>query len=468
MTPALRVLLTGYEAAPFFKRGGLGDVLGSLPKALRDIGVDARVIIPYYQDIENKYKLPKIGQYPIVFGEDIEQVGVYEKDLVYFLSNRKYLSSINTRGRNKKIDQFAFFDLAVVEFSSFILEKKRWYPTLIHCNDWHTGLIPLLIEQRIPTLLTIHNLNYQGWGSRKVLDLLHVKDEEVKELRRGVPVTEINVLGEGILHATAVSTVSPSYAHEITSDYDSDPIHLYLRRREIEGKDHGVKGIINGIDYAAWNPKYDINSWEKSKKKNKELLLESMALKLRPTFCFIGRMAGQKGLDILTAAIDKILSKDLPAGRQGRNAANFILLGSGTAAIEKMVKSVANRYKDNVRVELSYNEEFARKLYAGADFIIIPSRYEPCGLIQMIAMRYATLPIASKTGGLKDTISHGKNGFLFEKESVSGLSNAIKRALTVYKNKAHKTMVVNALKTDFSWEKSAALYKKLYLDIIRE
>lgn len=462
MERPLHVLITGYEAAPFYKRGGLGDVLGSLPKALRDIGVDARVIIPYYQDIENKYKFPKIGDYSIVFGSGIEHVGVYEYGHVYFLSNKKYLASINTRGRNKKIDQFAFFDLAVVEFFSFILEKKKWYPMIIHCNDWHTGFIPLLIEQRIPTLLTIHNLNYQGWGSSKVLDLLHVKDEKVKELRRGVPATEINVLGEGILHATAVSTVSPSYAHEITSDYADDPIHLYLMRREKEGKDHGVKGIINGIDYAAWNPQYEITSWKRRKNKKKEVLLKSMGLEDRPTFCFIGRMAGQKGLDILVKAIDKILSKD-------NNAANFILLGSGIPAIEKMVKKTVYTYKDNVRAELSYNEEFAHTLYAGADFIIIPSRYEPCGLIQMIAMRYATIPIASKTGGLKDTISHGENGFLFEKESVLGLVKAIRKTLSILaKESSYKRMVENAIKTDFSWGKSARLYKELYIDIINE
>ncbi|MDO8460873.1 MAG: glycogen/starch synthase [bacterium] len=462
--PALKVLITGYEAAPFFKRGGLGDVLGSLPKALRDIGVDARVIIPYYEDIEKKsarFRINKIGEYSIVFGSDIEHIGVYGGPHVYFLSNRKYLSSINTRGRNKKIDQFAFFDLAVVEFSHFILEKKKWYPRLIHCNDWHTGFIPLLIEQRIPTLLTIHNLNYQGWGSSKVLDLLHVKDEAVKELKRGVPVTEVNVLGEGILHATRVSTVSPSYAKEITSDYDGDPIHLYLKRREKEGKDHGVMGIVNGIDYETWNPKYDANSWEKAKKKNKKLLLKSMGLADRPTFCFIGRMAGQKGLDILIKAIDKIL--------QGKNAANFILLGSGVPSIEKMVNKTANKYKDNVRVELSYNEEFAHKLYAGSDFIIIPSRYEPCGLIQMIAMRYGTIPIAAKTGGLKDTISHAKNGFLFKKGSASGLVEGVKIALMICQSHSlYEKMVKSALQTDFSWNKSAKLYKELYLDIIKE
>ncbi|MBI1919351.1 glycogen synthase [Candidatus Microgenomates bacterium] len=459
----MRVLITGYEAAPFFKRGGLGDVLGSLPKALRKIGVDVRVIIPYYQDIEKKYKFPKIGEYAIVFGSDIEQIGVYEGGDVYFLSNRKYLNSINTRGRNKKIDQFAFFDLAVVEFSSFILEKKKWYPNIIHCNDWHTGLIPLLIEQRIPTLLTIHNLNYQGRGSGRVLDLLHVKDEKVKELKRGTPATEINVLGEGIIHATRVSTVSPTYAREITNSYDHDPIHAFLKRREEEkGKKDDVLGILNGIDYAAWNSNYDVVSWESRKKKNKEALLKSVGLTDRPTFCFIGRMARQKGLDILVRAIDKILSKD-------KNAANFIVLGSGIPTIEKMVKKTASAYKDNVRVELSYNDELAHKLYAGSDFIIIPSRYEPCGLIQMIAMRYATLPIASKTGGLKDTISHGKNGFLFGKESVSGLVVGVRKALAVFNNYPHyEKMVKFALQTDFSWNRSAKLYKKLYIDITRE
>lgn len=480
----MNILITAHEAAPFYKWGGLGDFTGSLPKALNKIGLDARIVIPFYQIVreefnKNKFgvKEEKIGEFNIHFGQEYEQISIYKSYFpktnihVYFLSNKPFLSYSGPRGRNKKIDQFAFFDLAVSHFISWLVVNESWKPQVIHCNDWHTALVPLILQKKakinISTLLTIHNLNHQGSGSLKVLDLLDIKDEEVKTLRRGKPVTDINVLGEGIMHATRVSTVSPTYAKEIFENYERNPIGYFLdKRKKDRGEKDEVIGILNGIDYEVWNPKvdkfifhqYDDENFEDGKKNNKGDLLKSLSLEDRPTFCFIGRMARQKGIDLLIKAVNKIENFDF----------NLIILGSGRHDIEKSVVDFARRYPTKVRAQIAYNEDMAHKLYAGCDFIIIPSHYEPCGLIQMVAMKYATLPVASKTGGLKDSISNGKNGILFKKNSVSSLTRAIKETLSIFKNKKHfKNMLMDAIKTDFSWDKSAILYKNLYEDIVR-
>jgi starch synthase len=469
----MNVLITGYEVSPFFKRGGLGDVMGSLPKALNKIGVDCRVVVPCYVEMLENANGKRIGEFYVHFGDKEEEVGVYKSYLpdsncvVYFLSNKPILSHINLRGRNKKIDQFAFFSLAVVHLIAWLMENKKWEVNLVHCNDWHTALVPLIMKNKIkppiPTLLTIHNLSYQGFGSRKVLDLLHFKNDETKELKREIPTKEIDILGEGILHATKVSTVSPNYALEIVrEEHCHREIYGYLRKREaILGKDGKIIGILNGIDYDVWNPekdnviprKYGVSDWEEGKKAAKEDLLKFFSLEPKTTFCFVGRMAVQKGIDVLIKVAKTIVQKD----------ANLILLGSGDPNIEKSVKRIAQKYPKNIRAEVNYNEELSHKLYAGSDFILIPSNFEPCGLIQMIAMRYGTIPVASKTGGLQDSILNGKDGFLFEKGKSFRLRRAIKYALIVKKEgDRYKKMVQRAMKKDFSWDKSAVLYKNLY------
>jgi len=481
----LKILITGYEGDPFYKRGGLGDVMESLPKALSKVGVDIRIVLPYYDAIREKYNFKKEGEFPVKFNSDNECISVYPALLpntsvkTYFLGNKRYLFSSSSGGKNKRVDRFAFFDLAVVDFIQYLSGKHKWAPLIIHCNDWHTAFIPLILQQKkpispnlrdkknpIPTLLTIHNLNYQGRGSLEVLDMLGIEDEGAKELERGKPATEINVLGEGIIHATRVSTVSVSYAREITNGYDGNRISPFLKKREDSnlGKDGKIIGILNGIDYDLWDPakdeiifhKFDINTWEVGKRNNKEDLLRSLGLEDRPTFCFIGRMAVQKGLDILIKMINKISYLNI----------NMIILGSGDKRIEKAVSEAANKIPW-VKAEIAYNEDLAHKIYAGSDFIVIPSRYEPCGLIQMIAMRYGTIPIASNTGGLRDSILNGKNGFLFKKGKSVYLKKAIERALSRMKDKdRHKKMVERAMKADFSWGKSAVLYKKLYKDML--
>ncbi len=474
---SLRVLLCGYEMLPFFKKGGLGDVMGSLPKALDIIGVEAKAVIPYYQDIRSKENLKRIGQFFIHFGSGEEEVGVYKTNLpnskveVYFLSNRPNLSYINTRGKNKKIDQFAFFDLAVSHFISYLSYNEKWLPSVIHCNDWQTSLIPLILKKKtslnIPTLLTIHNHNYQGIGSLKVLDLLHIKDEDTKEIKRGKPVKEINILGEGIIHATKVSTVSPTYAKEITQNHMSGQLKYFLEKRALEkGERDEILGILNGIDHTVWNPtldnqifhKYDLSTLDEGKRNNKEDLIRTLSLQNKPTFAFIGRMVKQKGVDLLIKAIKKL-----------NNNINFIFLGTGDPNIEKSITRVITKSTvSNIKAIFDYDEDFAHKLYVSSDFVIIPSHFEPCGLVQMVAMKYGTIPIASETGGLKDSIIHNKNGILFKKNSASSLFGAIKHALLLYNNQSKfRKMQVLAMKTDFSWDKSAKLYKNLYTSLVQ-
>lgn len=473
----LKTLITGYEGAPFYKKGGLGDVMESLPKALSQIGIDIRIVLPYYNVIRDKYKLKKEGEFAVEFESTEEHIRVYSTLLpgtdvkVHFLGNNKYLLSSNSNGKDKRIEQFAFFSLAVAHFIHYLTEHHRWTANIVHCNDWQTAIIPLILKQKmklsIATLLTIHNLLYQGVGSFRILDLLNMKEEEAKELKKGKPATEMNVLGEGIIHATRVSTVSVSYAKEIANDYDKSLIGPFLKKREEDchEKDGKIIGILNGIDYDVWNPevdslafhKYSVDSWETGKRDNKTDLLEKLDLSERPTFCFVGRLASQKGVDILIKVIDHLEALGI----------NMIILGTGSSIIQESVLKLAQKHPSWIRAEPVYSEELAHKIYAGSDFIIIPSRYEPCGLIQMIAMKYGTLPIASDTGGLRDSILNGKNGFLFKKGKSLRLKKMIKHALSRMKNKeGFRRMVECAMKTDFSWDKSAALYKKLYEEMI--
>lgn len=472
----IKVLITGYEGAPFYKKGGLGDVMESLPKALSRIGIDVRIVLPYYNVIKESYKLKKEGEFAVYFDSMEEHISVYSTLLpdtnikVHFLRNNKYLLSSNSSGKDKRIEQFAFFSLAVTHFIHYLSKHHNWTVNVVHCNDWHTAIIPLILKQKmkssIATLLTIHNLLYQGLGSLRILDLLNMKEEEAKELKKGKPATEMNVLGEGIIHAARVSTVSKSYAKEIVDDYNKSLIWPFLKKRERDccKKDGKIVGILNGIDYDIWDPvkdniifhKYDVDNWEIGKKDNKEDLLKSLGLQDRPTFCFVGRMATQKGLDVLIKAINRISHLNV----------NVIILGSGSLKIQKSISGITKKFLW-VKAEFVYSEELAHKIYAGSDFILVPSRYEPCGLIQMIAMRYGTIPIASDTGGLHDSIINGKNGFLFKKGKSIRLRKAIERALNIKKDKErYRKMVRSAMKTDFSWDKSAILYKKLYEEMI--
>lgn len=449
-------------------------MIGSLPMALRKENVDARVVMPFYHQVRKHYPQKKIGDILIRFGLEDRIVKLYQgvfpdgKTPIYFLENQKYINLASSKV--KKLEQFVFFDLAVCYFVSWLTQRNIWQPQLIHCNDWHTALIPLILKNKmqssIKSLLTIHNLLYQGNGSPRVLDLLSIKDEDTREIKRGGAVTEMSILGEGILHASRVSTVSKTYAREISDRSKTSPIYHYIQRRLAEwGKEGEVIGILNGIDYQIWNPSqdhiisqsYDASNITLGKQKNKESLLSELKLQDRPTFSFVGRMAAQKGLDLINAVSESIMALDV----------NLIILGEGHPIIEKKVEQMQKKYPNRLRAMLLYNEDLAHKLFAGSDFLLIPSHYEPCGLIQMIAMRYGTIPAASRTGGLIDTITDGKTGFLFKNGSAEGLVSTVKRSLAVYKDGEKFTaMRKRAMREDFSWDKSAKLYKDLYIAIL--
>ncbi len=469
------VLIAGYEVVPFYKRGGLGDVLGALPIALSKIDVDARVVMPYYGSIKKDFPQKEIGSFLIVFDKKQEEVIILQGEIpdskvpIYFLANHKLISIINLS--KKRIEEFVFFDVAITGFINWLEDQGKFIPDIVHCNDWHTALVPLLLKRRmkstIKTLLTIHNLEYQGQGSLSALDQAEIEDKDLKIITKQNPVTKLNALGEGIVHASKVSTVSPQYAKEISQINRRTKIYRYLHLREkILGRSDSLIGILNGIDTQIWNPqrdniishKYDIETVENGKNKNKENLLKEIGLPInRPTFTMIGRIVSQKGIDLILEKAKELVDLDI----------NLIILGSGFKPLEKSVQSLAQKYKNNIRASFIFKEEFAHKLYAGSDFVLMPSHYEPCGLVQMISMRYGTIPVASKTGGLKDTIENNKTGFLFKNGSSADMIEAIKKAIKIYqdRDKLNK-MRREAMREDFSWDKSAILYKKLYQSIV--
>ncbi|MDP3941446.1 MAG: glycogen/starch synthase [bacterium] len=464
-----KILIVGYEVAPFYKRGGLGDVLGSLPIALAKQGVDVRVVMPDYDVIPKGRPKKAIGTFRIVFDTSEEEVTVHEGVLpnshvgIYFLGNSKLISPINLK--RKQIAEFLFFDLAVCGFVNWLEDKGGFVPELLHCHDWHTGLIPLILKKRmhssLPTLLTIHNLGYQGRGSVSLLSKLSIEEEAVRNLDPQGTVGKLSSLGEGILHATALSTVSPTYAKEITSPMKRAPIFQYFRLREHIHPLH-ITGILNGIDTEIWNPRtdpfvfsrYDAHTVGTKKEKNRERLVHGLKLAQdRPIFSFVGRMAGQKGLNIIKQVIGELMELEI----------NIVFLGSGDRRIEQDIRMLATRYPHFIHADIVYSEVVAHQIYSGSDFLLIPSLYEPCGLIQMLAMRYGTLPVASDTGGLHDSIDDGVTGFLFHKGSGASLIASVKRALAVYKDKkSFERMQATAMERDFSWDRSASAYKSLY------
>lgn len=472
----MNILLTAYEVEPFYKRGGLGEVMGALPKALSKLGVDARVIMPYYTSVQDAFPEKEIASFTVRFDGQLEKVKIREgtfphtKIPVYFLENRQLMSIVDS-GR-KKIEQFIFFDLAVGGFIDWLIEQGTFIPDIVHCQDWHTALIPVILKARmklsIPTLLTIHNHLYQGQGSLQALNLLNIDEKDLRVLRKDSPTSELNTLEEGILRATYLSTVSEKYAREIEEEKKGNQVYGFLQQRKKEkGKDHNLYGIINGIDYKIWDPYndkklfrvYNRQSVRSGKLENKTNLLYSLKLKMLPTFAFVGRMAEQKGLDVIAASIDVLMKKQI----------NIIFLGSGNKGIQEVVESMQKKYPNNIRCFFKFDETMAHRLYAASDFIFIPSHYEPCGLIQMIAMRYGAIPIANDTGGLHDSIENEKDGYLFHKDSQNEFVTVFKKALDVFEKnpKKHQEMMAEAMKKDFSWAKSATQYKKLYEKIIK-
>ena len=470
----MKVLLVASEVAPIIKLGGLGDVTGSLPIALEKIGVNVDVVVPYFPIAKFTEKVFKSLELNIPFNEETVKVEVYKTKLPnsnvdsFLLKNDKYftLGGTNAFANNiSETEMFTFFDRAVVEL---IKQQFNTYD-IVHCNDWHAGLITHLLKDELPdsrphTLFTIHNLLYQGIAGSKLVQEVGIVPGAHPLIDWDIQDGDINLMLQGVTSSDYINTVSPTYAKEIlTEEYARDMADVLKAR---EGR---LSGIINGIDYNQLPRNYDVSNWKKEKAIIKENVRKKLGMGLsdKPLYSYISRLdPNQKGTDILYAVIPELL----------RDGGQFILLGTGDKGWEEkfaqLPEEVSSKYdnvsKGDVSVNIKFDTALANEIYQASDFFIVPSKYEPCGLTQMIAMWYGTLPIVRNTGGLKDSVANGVTGFVFDDYSGESLLEAIRKSFKIYDTRDHDLMVQNAMRTDLSWERSAQEYKKLYERMLEE
>ncbi|OAA30885.1 glycogen synthase [Kosmotoga arenicorallina S304] len=469
----MKILMVSYEVYPLAKVGGLADVVGSLPEYLVKQGVEVQIAMPYHQIVEkNANHIEKTGL--TVNTSELKSnytFEVYKTTLnkgnipVFLLKNDELIDSDDVYGGSDLGVQALAFSDAVFQLSKILK------PDIVHCNDWQTGLIPAFIKtffgDAIPkTLITIHNLGYQGTFDKYYFELTKLPGYYWE---RGYLSTGdmLNFLKAGIVFSDFVSTVSPTYAEEIkTEEYGMGLNDLLSKLGD------RLVGIINGIDYTEYNPETDkriaatFSIDDLSGKKSCKLALQKelgLPETDAPVVGLISRLVDQKGLDILAEAAEDLLAKDL----------QLVILGTGEERYENLFRSLEEKFPQKVSANICFDVNLAQKIYAGSDMFLMPSKYEPCGLGQMFAMRYGTVPVVRFTGGLKDTVKEFDfntatgNGFGFFDYDSLELTRAVERALDTYHSSDWITVVKNAMKTDCSWENSAGEYIKLYKRIIQ-
>jgi starch synthase len=472
----MKVLLVGSEVSPIIKIGGLGDVMGALPKTLQVLGVNIDVIVPFYPSakLEN-LKIYKSLELNIPFDSENYSVGVYKTQLplssvdTFLLKNDHFFGhgGENAFANNSsETEMFMFFDRAVVEF----LKSQFNTYDLVHCNDWHTGLITHLLKDefdmtRPATLFTVHNVMYQGVGDSSSVRSVDLTPGEHPLVDWDVADGDINMLLQGITSSDFVNAVSPTYAKELlTPEFGGGFSEVFKSR---QGR---LTGILNGIDYSVLPRDYDVYDVAEGKLRAKEKLYEKLGIRMpldqwlrSPVFAFVGRLdPKQKGLDLLLDLFSSFAS----TMTQNKESPYFVLLGKGDFEWEEKFKKLNMA---NVSVNIAFDETLAASIYAGSDFLLVPSKYEPCGLIQMMAMFYGTLPVVRGVGGLKDSVEDGVTGFVFEDYSKDAFVGCVERALRVYSDKNRLTLMAqNAMKEDFSWDRSAEEYKKLYEKVVKQ
>ena len=473
----MKILFLAVECTPFYKVGGLADVIGSLPRALRDLGHDARVAIPRYKSIDGgKYGLNRAGSpFTAYAGDEARRTDMLRSDAsgvpTYFVWDERYFNRHMVYGQPDEVMAFVFFVRAVIEY----LRADDWMPDVIHANDWHTALAPLWLDtfgRRDPrfagvaSVFTIHNLAYQGVTGDAIWAFAGLPARH-KHLDVEQPGT-INWMARGIAHADAINAVSARYAREIMKPEFGAGLDALLRDR----KDR-ISGILNGIDAQAWNPaedealaaRFDVDSLDR-RARNKRALRHALKLASdgAPLIGMVTRLVEQKGFDILLNAADELLSRGV----------QLALLGSGDPVYKEAIQALAVRYPRQVALTLRFDEELARLIYGGSDMFLMPSRYEPSGLGQMIAMRYGSLPIVRSTGGLADSVVDASRrpadgtGFTFAAYSPRGLLQAVDRALKAYRSeRTWRAIQTRAMLADFSWARSARQYERLYRKAVR-
>lgn len=475
----MKVLFTVSECVPFIKSGGLADVAGSLPKELLSLGTDVRVMIPKYGDIPAAYrnKMKKISEFTVPVGWRNQYCGI-EKLVVdgvtfYFIDNEYYFNRNGLYGYYDDGERFSFFNKAVLES----LVHLDFFPDVIHCHDWHTAMIPFLLRVNyyhkerygfIRTVFTIHNLQFQGIFPKETLtDLLGI-DERYFHPDQLEFYGNVNFMKGGIVAADKITTVSPTYRSEIQTAFYGEKLEGLLKMR-----DEDLIGILNGIDEDFYNPKKDVlltHPYGIKDLKNKQLNKADIQKHYRlpqksdtPLLVMITRLTKQKGLDLVRCVLDDILQEDV----------QMIVLGTGDWEFEQFFQSKAAQYPDQLKVHIGFNEGLAHKLYAGADLFLMPSLFEPCGLGQLIAMKYGAIPIVRETGGLNDTvhafneITGEGNGFSFNHFNAHDMLYTIRRAFYYYQQKqVWEKIVHSAMSKDYSWAQSAFKYNQLYAELI--
>ena len=481
--PRRSVAFIGSECYPFVKTGGLGDVMSALPKSLAKLNCDVKVIIPRYKCIPQKFqeKMEYKGSFSMDLCADGKQyyVGImeYQEDgVVYdFIDNDEFFSWGNPyTNLIDDIPKFCYFGKAALAALNYL----DWTPDVVHCHDWQAALVPLYLRTcfkdsnvgRASCVLTIHNLRFQGIYDRKTIqywsglpDYVFNKDCLTQNW------LDANMLKGGITYSNVVTTVSNTYAGEIQTEEYGEGLEEHLRYHH-----NKLVGIVNGIDTDIWNPAtdkllaapYDSTNVIENKKANKKALQESLGLEVDDHKIVIGlisRLTNQKGLDLVNSVIPHIMDEHT----------QVVVLGTGDAEYEDAFRYYENAYKGNFCAYITYNENVAHNIYAGCDALLVPSRFEPCGLTQLISMRYGSVPIVRETGGLKDTVQpynlfdNTGNGFTFDRYESGLLYDAINRAKTLYfENRTYwDDMVVRNMKKDVSWEQSAKHYKDMYVGL---
>lgn len=475
----MRVIIASSESIPFAKTGGLGDVVGMLADELKKLRVDSAVILPFYRRIKTMTKTFGIKdtrkEFTVRLGDCVEKgrlwKGMTPKGTdAYFIENDRFydrdeLYGIDGKDYPDNASRFIFYSRGVIE----AIKVLGLDVDVIHCNDWQSGLIPVYLKTiykedfpETATIMTIHNIGFQGLFWHWDMPLTGL-DWEFFNMDALEFYGKINLLKGGIIFSDIITTVSNTYAKEITTpEYGFGLDGVLIKRKDV------LYGVINGIDYNEWSPWKDGLIPARYNRKNlnnkarcKALLKEECGLKEgnTPLIGMVSRLTSQKGVEIVLNSMDRIMD----------SGAQMVILGSGTDSIENQLLSLHDRYKGNLFVKTGFNNDLAHRIYAGSDIFLMPSRYEPCGLSQLIAMSYGTIPVVRRTGGLADTVTEYNpvtkdgTGFLFDEYSPDAMLTAIIRALRLYNNKeTWQRIMLNAMSLRFTWQQSAKEYIKLY------
>jgi starch synthase len=473
----MKILFVSTEAEPFAKSGGLGDVIGSLPKELIKKGADARVVLPLYRHIRQCYsdQLTFLGEHTVSLSWRQLYCGLhtmtYQGVVFYFIDNEAYFDREAYYGYFDDGERFAYYAMAVLG----MLKILDWCPDILHCHEWQTALVPIYLKdelaaepffQHFHTVFTIHNVEYQGQFDLGIAqDLFGISREHTFLISFN---NQINLLKGAIACCDSLTTVSPTYAEELQEPYFAHKLDPVIRQYAYK-----LKGIINGIDQDKFNPatdpmifcNYTLRGLKK-KQANKDALRRQMGLSQvqeKPLIGMIGRLVAHKGIDLVAENIEFIISQ----------GAQIIMLGTGDKTYEEFFIQKAKQYPDSVSVNIHFSPDLANQIYAGSDLFLMPSKSEPCGIAQMIALRYGTVPIVRETGGLKDSIkafnpiTKSGNGITFVDYDGTELQQAIRRGLALYKEEDNwQALVRNAFKSDFSWKQSAKAYMALYESLL--